>query len=163
MVLQAGKTKLLIATTVIEVELTQKQAKYSFSTRTDSGLRLCISCAVAWGVTARLQTAFCNLQIRPQKLSKDSKRLSNAMTGNILPKLILQCAGAGDFIGTKQSGASLTPIFSLQMNGEVLKGAKEYADSLSGFSVNELLALTHCSRAKVEDFIDKIKQVTINS
>ena len=65
-------------------------------------------------------------------------------------------------IAEKEVGAIVFGL-PLQMNGEVLKSATEYADSLSGLSVNELLALTHCSRAKVEDFIDKIKQVTINS
>lgn len=49
------------------------------------------------------------------------------------------------------------------MNGEVLKNAKSYADGLSNLSLNELLALTHCSRSKVDDFIEKIEKVTINS
>lgn len=41
------------------------------------------------------------------------------------------------------------------MNGEVLGNAKSYADTLSSLSLNELIALTHCSRAKVDDFVEK--------
>ena len=72
--------------------------------------------------------------------------------------------GAGDFIGTRQSGRSTTPIFALQMNGEVLKNAKSYAEeNLSNLPLCDLLALTRRSKTRVDAFLEELDEVTLNS
>ena len=72
--------------------------------------------------------------------------------------------GAGDFLGVKQSGRSLTPIFSLQINAQILSNAKEYAEkNLSNLSLSELLALSRTSKSGIDDFLAELGAVTLNS
>ncbi len=72
--------------------------------------------------------------------------------------------GAGDFIGTRQSGSSVTPIFGLQMTSEILVSAKIYADNhLKNLSIDELSALTRRSKSRVDEFLNEIGKVTLNS
>ena len=159
----SGKTKLLIATTVIEVGIDTKASEILILNADRFGLATLHQLRGRVGRDGTPANCILQSSNPSPKAVERLETLVKCNDGQYLAEVDFAMRGAGDFIGTKQSGASLTPIFSLQMNGEVLKSAKEYADSLSGLSVNELLALTHCSRAKVEDFIDKIKQVTINS
>lgn len=84
--------------------------------------------------------------------------------GQFLAEADFAMRGAGDFIGTRQSGASLTPIFGLKCTAETLTGAKEYADKyLGGLSLQELSALTRRSKSKVEAFLSELNKVTLNS
>ena len=72
--------------------------------------------------------------------------------------------GAGDFIGTRQSGSSVTPIFGLRMTAEILASAKIYADNhLKNLSIDELSALTRRSKSRVNAFLNEIGKVTLNS
>ena len=159
----SGKTRLLIATTVIEVGIDTKASE------------ILILFAVCFGLSSLHQlrgrvgrdvsSANCILYSsnKGEKAIERLSTLEKSNDGQYLAEVDFAMRGAGDFIGTKQSGISLTPIFGLQMNGEVLGNAKSYADTLSSLSLNELLALTHCSRAKVDEFVEKISKVTINS
>ena len=84
--------------------------------------------------------------------------------GQYLAEADFALRGAGDFLGTKQSGSSVTPIFGLKMSAEVLKNAKEYADKyLSQLTLQELSALTRRSKARVEEFLSEVGKVTLNS
>ena len=58
----------------------------------------------------------------------------------------------------------VTPIFGLGMDSHVLMLAKKYAsEALGELSLAELVALTRRGESRVNEFIDNLKKVTLNS
>ncbi len=159
----SGKTRLLIATTVIEVGIDTKASEILILNADRFGLASLHQLRGRVGRDGSPANCILYSSNKGEKAIERLSTLEKSNDGQYLAEVDFSMRGAGDFIGTKQSGISVTPIFGLQMNGEVLKNAKSYADGLSNLSLNELLALTHCSRSKVDDFIEKIEKVTINS
>lgn len=159
----SGKTRLLIATTVIEVGIDTKASEILILNADRFGLASLHQLRGRVGRDGSSANCILYSSNKGEKAIERLSTLEKSNDGQYLAEVDFAMRGAGDFIGTKQSGISLTPIFGLQMNGEVLGNAKSYADTLSSLSLNELLALTHCSRAKVDDFVEKISKVTINS
>ena len=159
----SGKTRLMIATTVIEVGIDTKASEILILNADRFGLASLHQLRGRVGRDGSPANCILHSSNKGEKAIERLSTLEKSNDGQYLAEVDFAMRGAGDFIGTKQSGISLTPIFGLQMNGEVLGNAKSYADTLSSLSLNELLALTHCSRAKVDDFVEKISKVTINS
>ena len=159
----SGKTRLLIATTVIEVGIGTKASEILILNADRFGLASLHQLRGRVGRDGSPANCILYSSNKGEKAIERLSTLEKSNDGQYLAEVDFAMRGAGDFIGTKQSGISLTPIFGLQMNGEVLGNAKSYADTLSSLSLNELLALTHCSRTKVDDFVEKISKVTINS
>lgn len=159
----SGKTRLLIATTVIEVGIDTKASEILILNADRFGLASLHQLRGRVGRDGSPANCILYSSNKGEKAIERLSTLEKSNDGQYLAEVDFAMRGAGDFIGTKQSGISLTPIFGLQMNGEVLGNAKSYADTLTSLSLNELLALTHCSRAKVDDFVEKISKVTINS
>lgn len=159
----SGKTRLLIATTVIEVGIDTKASEILILNADRFGLASLHQLRGRVGRDGSPANCILYSSNKGEKAIERLSTLEKSNDGQYLAEVDFAMRGAGDFIGTKQSGISLTPIFGLQMNGEVLGNAKSYADTLSSLSLNELLALTHCSRAKVDEFVEKISKVTINS
>lgn len=159
----SGKTRLLIATTVIEVGIDTKASEILILNADRFGLASLHQLRGRVGRDGSSANCILYSSNKGEKAIERLSTLEKSNDGQYLAEVDFAMRGAGDFIGTKQSGISLTPIFGLQMNGEVLGNAKSYADTLSSLSLNELLALTHCSRAKVDEFVEKISKVTINS
>lgn len=159
----SGKTRLLIATTVIEVGIDTKASEILILNADRFGLASLHQLRGRVGRDGSPANCILYSSNKGEKAIERLSTLEKSNDGQYLAEVDFAMRGAGDFIGTKQSGISLTPIFGLQMNGEVLGNAKSYADNLTSLSLNELLALTHCSRAKVDDFVEKISKVTINS
>ncbi len=159
----SGKTRLLIATTVIEVGIDTKASEILILNADRFGLASLHQLRGRVGRDGSPANCILFSSNKGEKAIERLSTLEKSNDGQYLAEVDFAMRGAGDFIGTKQSGISLTPIFGLQMNGEVLGNAKSYADTLTSLSLNELLALTHCSRAKVDDFVEKIAKVTINS
>ena len=159
----SGKTRLLIATTVIEVGIDTKASEILILNADRFGLASLHQLRGRVGRDGSPANCILYSSNKGEKAIERLSTLEKSNDGQYLAEVDFAMRGAGDFIGTKQSGISLTPIFGLQMNGEVLGNAKSYADTLSSLSLNELIALTHCSRAKVDDFVEKISKVTINS
>ena len=159
----SGKTRLLIATTVIEVGIDTKASEILILNADRFGLASLHQLRGRVGRDGSSANCILYSSNKGEKAIERLSTLEKSNDGQYLAEVDFAMRGAGDFIGTKQSGISLTPIFGLQMNGKVLGNAKSYADTLSSLSLNELLALTHCSRTKVDDFVEKISKVTINS
>lgn len=151
----SGKTRLLIATTVIEVGIDTKASEILILNADRFGLASLHQLRGRVGRDGSPANCILYSSNKGEKAIERLSTLEKSNDGQYLAEVDFAMRGAGDFIGTKQSGISLTPIFGLQMNGEVLGNAKSYADTLSSLSLNELLALTHCSRTKVDDFVEK--------
>ncbi len=159
-----GRTSLLVATTVIEVGVDTKASEILILNADRFGLASLHQLRGRVGRDGR--EAHCLLYSRAEgeKSSQRLNALCESNDGQYLAEMDFEMRGAGEFIGVKQSGKSLTPMFELQMNARVLKNAKEYSDKyLSSLTLNELLALTRCSKGRVDSFIEELKCVTLNS
>lgn len=159
-----GKTSVLIATTVIEVGIDTKASEILIVNADRFGLASLHQLRGRVGRDGSL--AHCYLHsTKPSenaKLRLDTLCKSN--DGQYLAEVDFSMRGAGDFLGTKQSGASLTPIFGLKMNADVLSYAKRYADeNLRDKSLDYLLKLTRGSKDRINAFLEELDQVTLKS
>lgn len=160
----SGKTKLLIATTVIEVGIDTKATEILIVNADRFGLASLHQLRGRVGRDGSEARCYLHSSSNSEKSVERLDTLCKSNDGQYLAEVDFAMRGAGDFIGTRQSGRSSTPIFDLPMDAEVLKNAKNYADSkLSDLSLYELLALTRRSKARVDAFVEKLAEVTLNS
>lgn len=159
-----GKTKLLIATSVIEVGIDTKATEILILNADRFGLSSLHQLRGRVGRDGSEANCILHSSNKGENAMLRLETLEKTNDGQYLAEVDFQMRGAGDFLGVKQSGRSLTPIFSLQINAQILANAKEYAEKhLSALSLNELLALTRTSKAKIDDFINELNGVTLNS
>lgn len=159
-----GKTKLLIATSVIEVGIDTKATEILILNADRFGLSSLHQLRGRVGRDGSEANCILHSSNKGERAIQRLETLEKSNDGQYLAEVDFQMRGAGDFIGVKQSGRSLTPIFSLQINAKILANAKEYAQKhLSALSLSELLALTRTSKAKIDDFINDLNGVTLNS
>lgn len=160
----SGKTQILIATTVIEVGINTKAGEIAILNADRFGLASLHQLRGRVGRDGSLAHCYLHSANASDKAIERLSTLCKSNDGQYLAEADFAMRGAGDFIGVRQSGRSSTPVFDLQMSSEVLRKAKEYADgNLSHLTQNELLALTHCSKSRVEDFLEELRSVTLNS
>lgn len=160
----SGKTQILIATTVIEVGIDTKAGEIAILNADRFGLASLHQLRGRVGRDGSLAHCYLHSANASDKAIERLSTLCKSNDGQYLAEADFAMRGAGDFIGVRQSGRSSTPVFDLQMSSEVLRKAKEYADgNLSHLTQNELLALTHCSKSRVEDFLEELRSVTLNS
>lgn len=159
-----GKTKLLVATTVIEVGIDTKATEILIVNADRFGLASLHQLRGRVGRDGSQANCYLHSSSESEKSIQRLNTLCKSNDGQYLAEVDFAMRGAGDFIGTRQSGRSATPIFDLQMNAEVLKNAKTYADAnLSDISLHDLLALTRRSKSKVDEFLKELDEVTLNS
>lgn len=158
------KTRLLVATTVIEVGIDTKATEILIVNADRFGLASLHQLRGRVGRDGSAAHCYLHCSSNSEKSAERLDLLRKSNNGQYLAEADFAMRGAGDFIGTRQSGRSTTPIFDLQMNGEVLKNAKSYADEyLSNLPLCDLLALTRRSKAKVDAFLEELDEVTLNS
>ncbi len=160
----AGETSVLVATTVVEVGIDTRASE------------ILILCADRFGLASLHQLrgrvgrdgAPANCYLQTSSTSEKALTRLGAMEkscdGQYLAEVDFETRGGGDFIGTRQSGIELSPLFGLRINSRALKEAKAYSDTtLKNLSLAELLALTRRGESRVREFVDNIKKVTLNS
>lgn len=159
-----GKTKLLIATSVIEVGIDTKATEILILNADRFGLSSLHQLRGRVGRDGSEANCILHSSNKGENATMRLETLEKSNDGQYLAEVDFQMRGAGDFLGVKQSGRSLTPIFSLQINAQILSNAKEYEEkSLSNLSLNELLALTRTSKSGIDDFLAELGAVTLNS
>lgn len=159
-----GKTRLLVATSVIEVGIDTLASEILIVNADRFGLA---SLHQLRGRVGR-DGSPANCYLHSGKSSDNARTrletLCRSNDGQHLAEVDFSMRGAGDFLGTRQSGASVTPIFGLKMNSEILAFAKRYADlNLKNASLDYLLKLTRGSKAKIDEFLAALSQVTLKS
>ncbi len=158
------KSDILIATTVVEVGIDTDATQILVLNADRFGLASLHQLRGRVGRRGTPSYCYLHTESTSEKAIERLNALCKSNDGQYLAEIDFKMRGAGEFIGTKQSGRSLTPMFELQMSSSILLQAKEYADSkLKSLTLNELLALTRQSRAKVDAFIEKLRSVTLNS
>lgn len=160
----SGKTQLLIATTVIEVGIDTKASEILILNADRFGLSSLHQLRGRVGRDGSEAHCLLHSSNRGERAIQRLETLEKSNDGQYLAEMDFAMRGAGDFLGVKQSGRSLTPIFSLQINAQILSNAKEYAEkNLSNLSLSELLALTRTSKSGIDDFLTELGAVTLNS
>lgn len=159
-----GNTQLLVATSVIEVGIDTKATEILILNADRFGLSSLHQLRGRVGRDGSEAHCILHSSNKGEKAIERLQTLEKSNDGQYLAEVDFEMRGAGDFLGVKQSGRSLTPMFSLEVNAQILSNAKEYADKyLSNLSLNELLALTRTSKSKIDAFLDTINSVTLNS
>lgn len=160
----SGKTQLLIATTVIEVGIDTKASEILILNADRFGLSSLHQLRGRVGRDGSEAHCLLHSSNKGERAIQRLETLEKSNDGQYLAEMDFAMRGAGDFLGVKQSGRSLTPIFSLQINAQILLNAKEYAEkNLSNLSLSELLALTRTSKSGIDDFLAELGAVTLNS
>lgn len=160
----SGKTQLLIATTVIEVGIDTKASEILILNADRFGLSSLHQLRGRVGRDGSEAHCLLHSSNKGEMAIQRLETLEKSNDGQYLAEMDFAMRGAGDFLGVKQSGRSLTPIFSLQINEQILSNAKEYAEkNLSNLSLSELLALTRTSKSGIDDFLAELGAVTLNS
>lgn len=159
-----GNTRLLVATSVIEVGIDTKATEILILNADRFGLSSLHQLRGRVGRDGSEAHCILHSSNKGEKAIERLQTLEKSNDGQYLAEVDFEMRGAGDFLGVKQSGRSLTPMFSLEVNAQILSNAKEYADKyLSNLSLNELLALTRTSKSRIDAFLDTINSVTLNS
>lgn len=159
-----GNTQLLVATSVIEVGIDTKATEILILNADRFGLSSLHQLRGRVGRDGSEAHCILHSSNKGEKAIERLQTLEKSNDGQYLAEVDFEMRGAGDFLGIKQSGRSLTPMFSLEVNAQILSNAKEYADKyLSNLSLNELLALTRTSKSGIDAFLDTINSVTLNS
>lgn len=160
----SGKTQLLIATTVIEVGIDTKASEILILNADRFGLSSLHQLRGRVGRDGSEAHCLLHSSNKVERAIQRLETLEKSNDGQYLAEMDFAMRGAGDFLGVKQSGRSLTPIFSLQINAQILSNAKEYAEkNLSNLSLSELLALSRTSKSGIDDFLAELGAVTLNS
>lgn len=160
----SGKTQLLIATTVIEVGIDTKASEILILNADRFGLSSLHQLRGRVGRDGSEAHCLLHSSNKGERAIQRLETLEKSNDGQCLAEMDFAMRGAGDFLGVKQSGRSLTPIFSLQINAQILSNAKEYAEkNLSNLSLSELLALSRTSKSGIDDFLAELGAVTLNS
>lgn len=160
----SGKTQLLIATTVIEVGIDTKATEILILNADRFGLSSLHQLRGRVGRDGSEAHCLLHSSNKGERAIQRLETVEKSNDGQYLAEMDFAMRGAGDFLGVKQSGRSLTPIFSLQINAQILSKAKEYAEkNLSNLSLSELLALTRTSKSGIDDFLAELGAVTLNS
>lgn len=160
----SGKTQLLIATTVIEVGIDTKATEILILNADRFGLSSLHQLRGRVGRDGSEAHCLLHSSNKGERAIQRLETVEKSNDGQYLAEMDFAMRGAGDFLGVKQSGRSLTPIFSLQINAQILSNAKEYAEkNLSNLSLSELLALSRTSKSGIDDFLAELGAVTLNS
>lgn len=160
----SGKSQVLVATTVVEVGIDTRASEILILGADRFGLASLHQLRGRVGRDGSLAHCFVHSNGTNDKAEDRLTTFCAHNDGQYLAETDFAMRGAGDFIGTRQSGSSSTPIFGLKMSAEVLSSAKNYADkNLSQLSLDDLTALTRRSKARVEAFLSELGKVTLNS
>ncbi|MEG2541341.1 MAG: helicase-related protein, partial [Clostridia bacterium] len=160
----SGKTDLLLATTVIEVGIDTKAKNIVIMNADRFGLATLHQLRGRVGRDGSPANCFLHTKSVSEKSLSRLNYVKNTNDGETLAEYDFSLRGAGEILGLKQSGESLTPIFGLKVQLDALKNCKSLADNLmQKYTVRELLALTRGSESKVMAFLEYLRNTTLNS
>ncbi len=160
----AGRIQVLIATTVVEVGIDTRASDILIIGADRFGLASLHQLRGRVGRDGSPANCYVYSSTSSDKALNRLELFCEHNDGQYLAESDFAMRGAGDFIGTRQSGSSVTPIFGLRMTAEILASAKIYADNhLKNLSIDELSALTRRSKSRVNAFLNEIGKVTLNS
>ncbi len=156
-----GKTDLLIATSLIEVGIDTKASIIAVLNADRFGLASLHQLRGRVGRDGNPAYCFLHTKSSGESALERLIALENIDNGLMLAEKDLEMRGAGDFLGTKQKGLTLSPYFKLPTNAKILLKAKE----ISNYSeYDELIEImSNLFQADYTVFEEKLKSITLNS
>ena len=156
-----GNTQVLLATSLIEVGIDTKASIVVILNADRFGLA---SLHQLRGRVGRDGSkAYCFLHTKSLGATALDRlvAMENIDDGLMLAEKDLEMRGAGEFLGTKQKGATCSPYFKLQSNAKVLMKAKEMSKSRNYDGLTDLMQTLF--EADYSNFENQLKSVTLNS
>lgn len=157
----AGKLSLLVATSVVEVGVDT------------SASVMCVLAADRFGLASLHQLrgrvgrdgshAYCFLHLShsSERAVERLKTLTECIDGAEVAERDFEMRGAGDILGTIQSGATLTPALGLPLTPAVLHKAKSLPDDVKK-RVSDYF-LSAFAPGLYADFTERVVRITLNS
>lgn len=159
-----GRTQVLVATSVVEVGIDTLAGDILILNADRFGLASLHQLRGRVGRDGREAHCYLHTATASESALERLDAMCGISDGIELAELDFGVRGAGDILGLRQSGSSYTPIFGLRLNAAALLDGKQYAQSrLMGLSLREVISLTRRSEQRVRDFVDKLRDVTLNS
>lgn len=156
-----GNTQVLLATSLIEVGIDTKASIIVILNADRFGLA---SLHQLRGRVGRDGSkAYCFLHTKSLGATALDRlvAMENIDDGLMLAEKDLEMRGAGEFLGTKQKGATCSPYFKLPSNAKVLMKAKEMSKSKNYDGLTDLMQTLF--EADYSNFENQLKSVTLNS
>ena len=124
-----GKLPLLVATTVIEVGVDTRASLMCVLAAERFGLASLHQLRGRIGRDGRHADFFMHIKKPTEKVLARISALIECRDGAEIAERDFEMRGAGDLLGTVQSGATLTPALGLPLTPAVLRAAKDICDS----------------------------------
>lgn len=156
-----NKTKLLVATSVIEVGVDTKARIMCVLAADRFGLASLHQLRGRVGRTGEESYCFLHMKHCTEKAATRLKTVVECTDGNKVAERDFELRGAGDILGTRQSGSTSTPALGLPLTPDVLKAAKELPEDEKAFVTD---FFEHRFAPELfRDFAEKIVRVTLDS
>lgn len=160
---RSGESSVLFATTVIEVGIDTLARHIAILNADRFGLATLHQLRGRVGRDGSSGVCILHTNSASDKCVERLRRVSEISDGLELAELDFETRGAGELLGTRQSGAALTPIFALPFRSKALLSAKELSDELlSSLTPREIVALTRLSEKGCAALIDRLSSVTLS-
>lgn len=154
-------TKLLVATSVIEVGVDTKARIMCVLAADRFGLASLHQLRGRVGRTGEESYCFLHMKHCTEKAATRLKTVVECTDGNKVAERDFELRGAGDILGTRQSGSTSTPALGLPLTPDVLKAAKELPEDEKAFVID---FFEHRFAPELfRDFAEKIVRVTLDS
>lgn len=156
-----GKLPLLVATTVIEVGVDTRASLMCVLAAERFGLASLHQLRGRIGRDGRHADFFMHIKKPTEKALARISALIECRDGAEIAERDFEMRGAGDLLGTVQSGATLTPALGLPLTPAVLRAAKDICDSADCAATD--FFLRSFAPEKYADFAERVVKITLNS
>lgn len=159
-----GRVDVLAATSLIEVGIDTKASIIAILNADRFGLASLHQLRGRVGRDGSSAYCFLHAKSPGEKAFLRLKALETISDGALLAEEDLKMRGAGELLGAKQSGATLSPILSLPLTFNSFVEARQIADNIqqSGDTA-DFNSFSELFDADYQAFIDSLNSVTLNS
>ncbi|MCQ2602856.1 MAG: DNA helicase RecG, partial [Clostridia bacterium] len=154
-----GKTRLMVATSVIEVGIDTKASIIAVLNADRFGLASLHQLRGRIGRDGSPAYCFLHYKHFSEKGYERLSSLEKISDGLLLAEKDLDMRGAGDILGARQSGVSVSPWLGLPLNFNVLTKAKQIEHD----NPESVYEFTKALGADYSAFVDNLQSVTLNS
>ena len=151
-----GDTQILICTTVVEVGIDVPDATV-MAVLNSERMGLASLHQLRGRIGRGSKPGYCFLHVASEKAQERVKIMENYSDGLKIAELDFDLRGGGDFLGTRQTGETLT-TGAVRLSADIIKKAGEIADSV----MQDGEYLENLSALNLTLYYEKLKDVSVN-
>lgn len=151
-----GDTQILICTTVVEVGIDVPDATV-MAVLNSERMGLASLHQLRGRIGRGSKPGYCFLHVASEKAQERVKIMENYSDGLKIAELDFDLRGGGDFLGTRQTGETLT-TGAVRLSADIIKRAGEIADSV----MQDGEYLENLSALNLTLYYEKLKDVSVN-